>query len=486
MFIVSSTGDGKMKWAPLFILSLLLVPARGFAQTTWYVPDDYPKIQDAISSPAVQNGDTVIVRPGTYEECISFLGKAITLRSEKGPTLTDIDSKDSMLNVVSFENGELEDSVLDGFMIVNGIGKLLNPNDWRGGGVYNYKASPTIRNCIFRYNIANYGGAIYNENSSPTVTNCFFYANGASYDGAAIYNKSSSPLVANCIFDSNTGNDCGGGMYNHHHSLSVVINCIFYDNIAGDGGGAVFNHSTSPTFTNCTFYYNLAFDYGSGMFNHNSSPIITNCIFWYNWPNDEIYNLGTSNPVVTYSDIMNGYIGTGNIQSNPGFVDEVGRDLRITFSSPCHNSGDNNAPHLPDTDVDGEPRVSYDKVDMGADEFNKHLYWIGDSNWTGMARPGGSIKVKLVGHPGSMPVGLFVGSDVLKTPLTTKWGPFYLGSPVTLIGPLGAIPFNGVYVLPGTIPPSPLAPYDLPMQALIGNSFSNLSVLEVREEWPEF
>lgn len=345
-----------MKRAPLFILSILLVPAAGFAQTTWYVPDDYPKIQDAISSPVVQNGDTVIVRPGTYEECLNFLGKAITLRSEKGPTLTDIDSKDSMLNVVSFENGELQDSVLDGFMIVNGLGKLLGPNDWRGGGVYNYKASPTITNCIFRYN----------------------------------------------------------------------------------------------------------------------------------WPNDEIYNLGTSNPVVTYSDVINGYDGTGNIKSYPGFVDEVGRDLRITYSSPCHNSGNNNAPYLPDTDVDGDPRVCYDKVDMGADEFDTHLYWMGDSNWTGMARPGGSIKVKLVGHPGSVPVGLFVGSDVLKTPLTTKWGPFHLGSPVTLIGPLGAIPVNGVYVLSGTIPPSPLAPYDMPMQALIGNSFSNLSVLEVREEWPEF
>ena len=51
------------------------------------------------------------------------------------------------------------------------------------------------------------------------------------------------------------------------------------------------------------------------------------------------------------------------------------------------------------------------------------------------------------------------------------------------LGPLGDIPVNGVLVLSATIPPSPSAPYDVPMQALIGHSLSNLSVLEVRDVW---
>jgi len=38
-----------------------------------------------------------------------------------------------------------------------------------------------------------------------------------------------------------------------------------------------------------------------------------------------------------------------------------------------------------------------------------------------------------------------------------------------------------VLVLPTTLPGTPAAPYDIPMQALIGNELSNLYVLEVRE-----
>jgi hypothetical protein len=49
--------------------------------------------------------------------------------------------------------------------------------------------------------------------------------------------------------------------------------------------------------------------------------------------------------------------------------------------------------------------------------------------------------------------------------------------------PLVPIPGDGILVLPATIPGTPSAPYDLPMQALIGlesDSLTNLCVLEVR------
>jgi hypothetical protein len=64
----------------------------------------------------------------------------------------------------------------------------------------------------------------------------------------------------------------------------------------------------------------------------------------------------------------------------------------------------------------------------------------------------------------------------------TVWGEFHLQAPWFLI-PLVPIPANGVLVLPATIPGTPPAPYDLPMQALIGldpDSLTNLYVLEVR------
>ena len=38
------------------------------------------------------NGDEIVVAPGTYNELIDFLGKAITLRASDGPDLTVIDA----------------------------------------------------------------------------------------------------------------------------------------------------------------------------------------------------------------------------------------------------------------------------------------------------------------------------------------------------------------------------------------------------------
>ena len=47
------------------------------------------QIEKAIDAAA--HGDTVLVAPGSYEENIDFLGKAVTLRSEAGAVTTVID-----------------------------------------------------------------------------------------------------------------------------------------------------------------------------------------------------------------------------------------------------------------------------------------------------------------------------------------------------------------------------------------------------------
>ena len=49
------------------------------AQNVIHGPTDQTTIQDAVKTP--NNGDTILVAPGTYVENINFEGKAITLMS---------------------------------------------------------------------------------------------------------------------------------------------------------------------------------------------------------------------------------------------------------------------------------------------------------------------------------------------------------------------------------------------------------------------
>jgi hypothetical protein len=109
-----------MRHSILSISLWLAASCALFATThTYYVPDDYPTIQQAID--ASQYGYTIIVRAGTYTENVDFDGKAVTLRSEDGPENTVIDGN-QVMSVVRFLNGEGPDSVLEGFTITNGSG----------------------------------------------------------------------------------------------------------------------------------------------------------------------------------------------------------------------------------------------------------------------------------------------------------------------------------------------------------------------------
>jgi Right handed beta helix region len=60
-----------------------------------------------------------------------------------------------------------------------------------------------------------------------------------------------------------------------------------------------------------------------------------------------------------------------NIDTDPMFIDMGGEDYHLKSSSQCINTGKNDAPNLPDTDLDGTPRIKNKIVDMGAYEFTK-------------------------------------------------------------------------------------------------------------------
>ena len=353
---------------------LIMTLAGQSAAVTHYVSPGQ-SIQAAID--ASSNDDEIEVAPGTYNEDIDFYGKAVRLYSSGGRAVTTIDATGLSSSVVRCIRGEDANTVLEGFTITGG-------SHSSGGGMYNINgSSPTVNNCTFSENTAtgeiSHGGGMYNANgSNPTVTNCNFSGNTSSRHGGGMSNNHGSPTVTNCTFTNNSSVHWGGGMYNDVESHSTVTNCTFSGNISDTGGGGIGNFSSSPTVTNCTFSSNNS-PGGGGMCNNGSSnPTVTNCILWGDIGGEIVDNY-IFTTTVTYSDVQGGWGGTGNIDSDPCFVDADANDWRLLPSSPCVDTGDNNAPNLPATDIAGKPRVADGDgdtnavVDMGAYEFRPLL-----------------------------------------------------------------------------------------------------------------
>ncbi len=60
---------------------------------------------------------------------------------------------------------------------------------------------------------------------------------------------------------------------------------------------------------------------------------------------------------------------TGNITNNPRFADWVGQNFRLAPDSPCLNTGTNQAWMTNGVNLDGEIRIRYGVVDIGAYEL---------------------------------------------------------------------------------------------------------------------
>ena len=78
------------------------------------------------------------------------------------------------------------------------------------------------------------------------------------------------------------------------------------------------------------------------------------------------------------------------IDSDPLFANAAAGDLHLTWNSPCKDAGEKYPPVDPSTDFEGDYRCNYpfdDDNDIGADEFNFHVYHLGD------VAPGAAIDI---------------------------------------------------------------------------------------------
>jgi len=269
-----------------------------------------------------------------------------------------------------------------------------------GGGVYvpvsAISGSRTLTDNTFTGNAAGVGGGAYVGHNSILKNNTFTENTATSGRAGGADVGCNSTLTGN-TFTGNTAYYFGGGAdvgYN-----STLTNNLFTENTSGGSGGGIYSNAyshTTLTLINNTISRNTAENQGGGIWisltHKNDKGEIYNDIICNNSApvGADIYIENSENdPLLPFPiDLFNNdfdqstagtyikipfVIDLSNLNNaDPLFVGNG--DYHLTESSPCINSGDNDAPDLPSNDKDGNPRIFEGTVDMGAYEFSPIVY----------------------------------------------------------------------------------------------------------------
>lgn len=332
----------------LFFSAMIALLSATLQAATYYVDSSRPNdagngeswgtakktIQAAINISA--SNDTIVVTNGIYSSIITA-NQTVNIQSVNGATNTIIDGGGTnSCATLGSTDGESR-TVLIGFTLRNGHADF-------GGG----SRCGMLNNCIISNNTADSGGG---GTYASTLISCTISENSA-YDGGGVMNST----LSNCILSGNIVSHDGGGSYK-----GTLNNCVLTNNTAGSGGGGSF----AGVLYNCTLSKNLTYFWGGGVY----YSTLTNCIVWGNRKIDSsINNYASDGGSFSYSCTTPLPPGTGNVSSDPLFVDSSNGNFRLRTGSPCVDKG-TNTHALGFTDIEGKPRILGDRVDMGAYEY---------------------------------------------------------------------------------------------------------------------
>ncbi len=163
-----------------------------------------------------------------------------------------------------------------------------------GGGAYfgcdylSVPSEPVIENCVFENNAAISGGAVCSEYSRPSFYGNIFKSNAVRRNGGAIYSSGGRLDIEECFFEENSAcmypsdpwnDDDGGAVYLDYGVSAIILDSDFYSNHAGRGGAICDNGYTDLLVERSTFDGNFAERAGAVMESLGSHWRISDSVF---------------------------------------------------------------------------------------------------------------------------------------------------------------------------------------------------------------
>ncbi len=330
----------------------------------------------------------VLIDHCTFENNVADVGGAVR------PWSAPIAIKYSVFrNNIAKQRGGAIECLLSNALIENCLFEYNTAGN-EGGAVNLLSGRSTVRDNTIRYNTSlGKGGGLNSDDSYPEVSGNKVYYNTAEGNGGGLNFGNSAYISKNFIANNTSGNN-GGGIQAFFENNAVITNNIIVNNSSLRGGG-LYIRNKKPEFVNNTVAHNYAESQGGGIMLAGIDPYIFNSILWGNragTQNSQLDFGAQAAPSLLFCNIQGGRdsieaIATGeigqyikNIDSLPCFMEPsegAGAEFDgymarwgLKATSPCINRGTIPIGNLEvlDTDILDNPRINYDRIDIGAIE----------------------------------------------------------------------------------------------------------------------
>lgn len=370
------TGGKKCELCVRYVGSKNSVNKNGLSWNT-----AFNSIQNAVNSAidAISSGKEkcrIFIEEGTYGISSSiFLLDNISISGGFYDGNVDPDSCDPQNHATILDGGgstphilvPASDLTVENLTIKNG--NALSSADENGGGILIFSTQNLfIKNCAFISNTGKNGGAIaITDFSDVEILDCKFLNNTATEKGGAIYLNDTGTVTADRnLYSGNNANYGGAVSFENIDSESVYLyNSLFTENSSLQSGSVFHLSDSFPMLAFNTVSKNGTNSSETLNSIGSSDPVLAGNIIFFN--NGE----SISGKVTAYYnniELNSGtFAGSGNINTDPEFVNFSNGDFHLQSSSECIDAVDLELDFIKN-DLEGISRPQNDSFDMGCFE----------------------------------------------------------------------------------------------------------------------